>query len=107
MSEVTDIIQKIRERARKANKKVVLPESFEERTLKAAEIATKEGIARIVLIGEESALKERARELKVSLDGIEIIDPDKYPEKELLAETLGRGRQIRRLYFRRALRRGH
>jgi len=88
MSEVTDIIQRIRERARKANKKVVLPESFEERTLRAAEIATREGIARIVLIGEESALKERARGVKVSLDGIEIIDPDRYPEKELLAKTL-------------------
>ncbi|MBC7320138.1 phosphate acetyltransferase [bacterium] len=83
-----DIIQRIRERARKANKKVVLPESFEERTLKAAEIATKEGIARIVLIGEESALRERARELKVSLEGMEIINPDTYPEKELLANTL-------------------
>jgi len=88
MSEALDIIQRIRERAKKANKKVVLPESFEERTLRAAEIATKEGIAKIVLIGEESALKERARELKVSLDGIEIINPDTYPEKELLAETL-------------------
>lgn len=88
MSEALDIIQRIRERAKKANKKVVLPESFEERTLRAAEIATKEGIAKIVLIGEESALKERTRELKVSLDGIEIINPDTYPEKELLAETL-------------------
>lgn len=88
MSEAEDIIQRIRERAKKANKKVVLPESFEERTLKAAETATKEGIARIVLIGEESALKERARELKVNLDGIEIINPDTYPEKELLAKTL-------------------
>lgn len=88
MSEALDIIQRIRERAKKANKRVVLPESFEERTLRAAEIATKEGIAKIVLIGEESALKERARELKVSLDGIEIINPDTYPEKELLAETL-------------------
>lgn len=88
MNEAVDIIQRIRERARKANKKVVLPESFEERTLKAAEIATKENIAKIVLIGEESALKERAKELKVDLAGIEIIDPDRYPEKELLASTL-------------------
>ena len=88
MNETVDIIQRIKERARQANKKVVLPESFEERTLKAAEIATKENIAKIVLIGEESALKERARELKVSLEGIEIIDPNRYPEKELLASTL-------------------
>jgi len=88
MSEPVDIMLRIRERAKKANKKVVLPESLEERTLKAAEIATREGIARIVLIGEESALKERARELNVSLDGIDIINPDVYPEKELLATTL-------------------
>ncbi|MCX7795632.1 MAG: phosphate acetyltransferase [bacterium] len=88
MGEAVDIIQRIREKAKRANKKVVLPESFEERTIRAAEIASKEGIARIVLIGEESALKERAKELKVSLDGIEIINPDTYPEKELLASTL-------------------
>lgn len=88
MGEVNDIMLKIRERAKRANKKVVLPESFEERTLRAAEIATKEGIARIVLIGEETALKERARELNVSLDGIEIIDSAIYPEKELLASAL-------------------
>ena len=88
MGEPVNIMLRIRERAKKANKKVVLPESFEERTLKAAEIATREGIARIVLIGEESALKERARELNVSLDGIDIINPDVYPEKELLATTL-------------------
>jgi len=67
---------------------VVLPESLEERTLKAAEIATKEGIAKIVLIGGENEIGSRARELNVSLDGIEIINPKSYSEKELLASIL-------------------
>lgn len=85
---MSDIISRVRERAKKAQKRVVLPESLEERTLKAAEIATKEGIAKIVLIGDENEIGSRARELNVSLDGIEIINPKSYSEKELLASTL-------------------
>ncbi len=33
-----DLLQKIKENAKKQNKKIVLPESLEERTLKAANI---------------------------------------------------------------------
>jgi len=85
---MSDIISRIRERAKNAQKKVVLPESLEERTLKAAEIATKEKIARIVLVGNEGEIVSRAKELNVNLDGMEIIDPKSYPEKDLLASTL-------------------
>ena len=48
-----DLIEKIKEKARQEFKKIVLPESYEERTLKAADIVIGEKLAKIVLIGEK------------------------------------------------------
>ena len=45
------IIDKIKDRARQGNKTIVLPESMDERTFKAAEVILKEGIANIIIIG--------------------------------------------------------
>ena len=46
-----NIIEQIKENAKKANKTIVLPEGEEERTLKAADLVLKEGYANIVLLG--------------------------------------------------------
>ena len=43
------IIEKFKDMARKANKTIVLPESLEERMLKAAQIILDEGIAKVIL----------------------------------------------------------
>jgi len=51
----------------------VLPEGTDERVLKAAEIITKEKLAKVVLLGNPEELKSRATE--VDLSGVEIIDP--------------------------------
>ena len=44
-----DLITKIREKAKKEGKHIVLPEGTEKRTVKAAEIITKEKIAKATL----------------------------------------------------------
>lgn len=51
----------------------MLPEGTDERVLKAAEIITKEKLAKVVLLGNPEELKSRATE--VDLSGVEIIDP--------------------------------
>ncbi len=64
------------EDARKANKRIVLPEGTEPRTITAAAIAQERGIARCVLLGAPDAVHEQARKLGVRLPAsIEIIDP--------------------------------
>jgi phosphate acetyltransferase len=64
------------EKARKANKRIVLPEGEEPRTIEAAAICAKRGIARCVLIGEEHEIRQIAQQHGIVLDkGIEIVKP--------------------------------
>ncbi|MFL5272324.1 MAG: phosphate acetyltransferase [Anaeromyxobacteraceae bacterium] len=64
------------ESARAANKRIVLPEGNEPRTIAAAAIAQSRGIARCVLLGAPEEVREVARKQGITLPPtIEIIDP--------------------------------
>jgi phosphate acetyltransferase len=64
------------ELARQANKRVVLPEGEEPRTIKAAAICAERGIARPVLLGNPDEIRRVAEQQGVVLtDRVEIIDP--------------------------------
>jgi len=64
------------ELARQANKRVVLPEGEEPRTIKAAAICAERGIARPVLLGNPEEIRRVAEQQGVVLtDRVEIIDP--------------------------------
>ena len=70
-------IDEIKNRAKKDIKKIVLPESDDDRTLKATSEVLKQKFAEIILIGNRNKILERAKEL--SLDNIEeaeIVDPN-------------------------------
>ncbi len=82
------VIEKIIEKSKSLNKKIVLPESTEPRILKAADIATRKKIAKIVLIGSEKEIKKAADKHNIKLKGMEIIDNEKYEKNEELAESL-------------------
>lgn len=78
-----NIIEKIKNEVRAAKKKIVLPETMDERILKAAEIIIKEDITDLILIGkQEDIIKNYPL-----LEKAEWIDPenneltDKYIEK--------------------------
>ena len=51
-------IDVIKERAKAANKTIVLPETEDRRTYEAAAQILKEGIAKIILVGSEEAVKK-------------------------------------------------
>ena len=55
-------------------KKIVLPESSDERILRAAEIILHRGVADVILLGNEDELKERSLRLGLDLSGSTIID---------------------------------
>ncbi|MDK9558116.1 phosphate acetyltransferase [Marinobacter sp. M216] len=64
------------ERARAANKRIVLPEGSEPRTIQAAIICHQRGLARCVLIGEASEIRNVAVSHGLTLpEDMEIIDP--------------------------------
>ena len=65
------------EKARRAAKRIVLPEGNEPRTVKAAAICHEKGIAHCVLLGERHEIEQVAEAQGVILPaGIEIIDPN-------------------------------
>lgn len=70
-------------RAKASRKRIVLTESEDRRVLEAASRITKDGIADIILLGEEATIRSQAEGL--DLDGIEILDirtSDKLPAYE-------------------------
>jgi phosphate acetyltransferase len=65
------------ERARAANKRIILPEGDEPRTIRAAAICAERGIARCALLGNPAAIREAAAAQGVTLPaGVEILDAD-------------------------------
>ncbi|MCG6915631.1 phosphate acetyltransferase [bacterium BMS3Abin03] len=69
------LLDDIKSKARELKKTIVLPESNDERVLKAAEILTKENIASVITLGKEDTIRKDAEKLDVDLTGVRIIDP--------------------------------
>ena len=64
------------EAARKANKRIVLPEGAEPRTVQAAAICHEKGLARCVLLAKREEVEAVAKEKDIALPAsLEIIDP--------------------------------
>ena len=89
--EVMSYIDHIKEKARMDKKTIVLPETNDKRTLIAASHIISEGIADIVMVGDEEKIMDGAGWLEVELDGVKVVNPkttdlmDKYVN--LLYET--------------------
>ena len=68
--------------ARAANKRIVLPEGTEPRTIQAAVICQQKGIARCVLLAKPDEVKDVADKLNIDLPlDLEILDPDVLRQK--------------------------
>jgi phosphate acetyltransferase len=63
--------------AQQADRRIILPEGSEPRTVEAAAICQRRGLARCVLLGKREEIEEVARNRGIELpEGLEIIDPD-------------------------------
>ena len=76
-------------------KQVVFPEGENEKILRACHALVEEKISHPILLGETPKIQSRARELGLSLEGMEIIDPATSAHRELYAQELFRLRQRR------------
>jgi len=84
-----DLLQKIKENAKLHNKKIVLPEGTEERTLQAADILLDEKIAQIILIGNPEKIKEESDRMGLTnIDKAIIVNPENHDKMEAYAEIL-------------------
>jgi len=73
-------LQTLRENAKRHPKRIVFPEGTEPRVMGAVQTLVEEGFARPILLGDESVIRARAEELRVSLRGVETINPVTSPE---------------------------
>lgn len=73
---MSKLMEKIWAKAQADKKRIVLPEGEEERNLQACGKITEKGLANIILVGSEKVIREKAASLGVSLEGVEVIDPE-------------------------------
>ncbi len=70
---MSNILDQVKAKAKALQKTIVLCEGEDARVVKAAADATKEGVAKIVLLGNEADIK--AKNPDVDLTGVTIVDP--------------------------------
>jgi len=77
-----DIIQNIKNKAKKGNKTIVLPEGIEERVIRAADQLKNENIAQPIILGDPKLIHNKAREIQIPLDRIQVIHPPQHEQFE-------------------------
>lgn len=82
-----DLIKSIKEKVKNLNKKIVLPESEDERVIRAAAKIKEEGFAHIILLGNKEDILTRANSYGVDIQGVEIIDPKNYEGIDTFVDT--------------------
>lgn len=88
-------IEEIKERAKESIKTIVLPEATDIRALEAAKIATQEGYAKVILVGDEEAIKRKAEANNIDISGIKIENPAKSENYELFVQKLFELRKLK------------
>ncbi|MFA6924176.1 MAG: phosphate acetyltransferase [Bacteroidales bacterium] len=84
-----ELLAQIFANAKKHYKKIVLPEGTEDRTLKAADVAIKEAIAQIILLGNKDEIMQKAKSLNLqNIEKAKIVDPKNHEKKEQYVNAL-------------------
>lgn len=68
------ILQQIRQRAHADIQHIILPEGEDIRTVEAAAICARDGIAKITILGSEEKIREAAKQAGANLNGVELLD---------------------------------
>ncbi len=84
-------IDEIKARAKADKKTIVLPETEDERTYKAAETVLKEGIADLILVGNRDEIEKKKGTYDIS--GAVIVDPASYEKTDAYIAKLVELRQ--------------
>ncbi|AZV45479.1 MULTISPECIES: phosphate acetyltransferase [Peribacillus] len=79
---MSDLFKILEEKISKENVKIVFPEGLDERILAAAARLANEKLLTPILIGDIEEIRQKADQLKVSLESVELYDPKKYPDMD-------------------------
>lgn len=84
-----ELLERIKLNAKKYNKRIVLPESLEERTLRAADEIIAEGLAQVILTDNSEEVYREAKNLGLKhIDQAVILDPAKHAKREHYADLM-------------------
>jgi len=83
---MSNFVENLMNRAAKLNKTIALAEGFDKRACKAAEILTKKGVCKVVVIGNEAEIK--AANPEIDFTGVAFDDPKSSKNVKDYANTL-------------------
>ena len=81
-------IEEIKNRAKEDIKTIILPEAEDKRVLEAASKVTKQGFAKVILLGDAKKIREDSLKDEINLDGVDIINPLTSDKKEEYKQKL-------------------
>ncbi len=82
------LLERVIKNAQNLQKRIVLPEGSEPRTLRATEIILKDNIARIILLGNPVEIMNAAEECGVNIKGAVLIDPKTDERRDAYADVM-------------------
>lgn len=82
-----NVMETIYAKAKAANKRIVLPEADDPRTVAAAQNIVERGLAQVVLVGDEDKIAEACKTAGADVSGCRIVDPATSPLREQYAKV--------------------
>src|SRR6267378_5973736 len=89
------LVEKLKSRARTNPQRIVLPEGEDPRVVAAAAAVTREGFAKVTLLGRKQIIESVGADLRVPLNGIVITDPAASPRIDAYAQIYNERRRAR------------
>lgn len=97
-----DFLEKMKALAKADVKTIVLAEGSEPRTVRAAQTILKEGLAKIILLGNVEEIKQEAQKQGVDISAAKIIDPQTHDKFEAYVENFYNMRKSKGLTLEQA-----
>jgi phosphate acetyltransferase len=99
-----EFIEQLKLKAKANKMRIVLPEGYEERTLKAADIILAEGFADIILIGDLADIQTKAEKFGLkNIQMAKVVDPKNHEKIEAYADKMVEIRKSKGLTKEQAL----
>jgi phosphate acetyltransferase len=84
-----DLIRQVKENAKRNKQRIILPETYDQRILQAADTVIKEDIANVILIGNNKTIETGSINYKLkNLDKAVIIDPENIDKRDIYADLM-------------------
>jgi phosphate acetyltransferase len=77
-----NLLDKLKSQVKASQKKIVMPEATDDRTLLAASQLDRERLVEVTLLGHGDTVRKRAKEINASIENVAVVDPASSSEME-------------------------